>query len=103
MANERGYDNEYLAICADVLKVFTLLFHGELKAKRYHPNLIICMTWAFQPNCSLHNHYFQMSEQELIELTTKSQTWRAELQVGQMVDAFVLGDEKKKTENWLQA
>ena len=53
------------------MSLFLQIFLGELKAKRFHPNMIICMTWCFQPACNLHRDYFQFSEEEIISLTTK--------------------------------
>lgn len=43
-----------------------------------------------------------MSEEDLIEITTKTQVWRKELKVGDKVDVQVVGDDKKKTQGWLQ-
>ena len=43
-----------------------------------------------------------MSEQELVELTTKTQKWREEMKVGDMVDVYTVGDEKNKTHGWMQ-
>jgi hypothetical protein len=102
MAEERSYDQQYLALCAEILRIYTLVFHGELKAKRFTPELIVAMTWCFQPNCNLHNNYFQMSDEDIQNLTTKTQVWRNDLKLGDKVDVRVCGDNKNKAYGWLQ-
>ena len=61
------------------------------------------MTWCFQPDCSLHNNYFQMSDEDIQELYTKDQPWRSELKVGDMVDVNIYENEKRKYQAWRQA
>ena len=81
--------------CADILDVFLKIFNGELKAKRYSGELITSMIEAFKPDCNLHRDAFQISEEELINLTTKHQEWRNELKVGDKVDVHVHMKNKK--------
>lgn len=78
------------------------LFAHELKAKRYHETYTCAMTWAFQPETSLHKAHFQMSDDDLKRLTTSRQTWRNDLVVGAKVDVNSVADAKEKTKGWLQ-
>jgi len=60
------------------------------------------MTWAFQPDCNLHNRHFLMSEDELRRIITTPQVWRKDLKAGMQVDVQIYADEKKKMMGWLQ-
>ena len=64
--------------------------------------LTCAMTWCFKADTTLHSNHFQFSEQELKALATQRQTWRRELELGSMVDVMIDGDEKAKTQGWVQ-
>ena len=79
------------------------VFLHELKNKCYNADFFSAMTWAFQPDSSLHKYHYQISDDELKRLRASHQTWRKELQPGDKVDVRVKADEKSTLTGWLQA
>ena len=59
------------------------------------------MIECFKPECNLHKKYFRMSEEELIDLTTKHQAWRNDIKEGDKVDVHVK-TMNQKVSGWLQ-
>ena len=59
------------------------------------------MIECFKPDCNLHKKFFQMSEEELINITTKHQDWRNDIKVGDQVDVHVKTI-NQKVSGWLQ-
>ena len=97
------YILQYIDAAASIHGLFLKIFNGELKAGRYHPNMIICMTWCFLPTSDLHKLNFQIPEEDIINLTTKHQAWRNDLKVGDMVDVRLFADiTKPNCDGWLQ-
>jgi hypothetical protein len=103
MARERSNAPAYLEAVAGLVKAMIGVFLHELKNKRYNANFFAAMTWAFQPDSSLHKYHYQISDDELKRLRTSHQTWRKELQPGDKVDVRVKADEKSTLTGWNQA
>ena len=89
-------------MCADTMEAFTDMFAQELKAGRYNESFTCAMTWCFQPSTSLHNRNFQLSEEELKNLSTSRQEWRKELKEGDKIDVNIVADDKDKVRGWVQ-
>jgi hypothetical protein len=43
-----------------------------------------------------------MSDEDLKRMSTSRQTWRNELQVDDIIDVKIIGDDKDKTKGWVR-
>ena len=75
------------------------LFLAEAREHRFNESFVCALTWCFQPNCNLHNTYFQFTTQEYKEIALKHQNWRKEIVVGSQIDVEV---GMPKAKGWMQ-
>jgi hypothetical protein len=85
------------------MEAFIDLFNSQLKHKRFNESFTCAMTWCFQPENNLFKKNFLITDDELKRLKTIRQKWRADLIVGTWVDVHITGDDKQKSQGWVQA